>query len=417
MPASEHQMESGITLFTFSKVKSEQILRVSDYNIFNYNFTENEPNNTEYHAIKTPKALNSSYYIKKANIDIPSNEKFKEETFKTSFSLNYETSFANFGGVSEKMFTEMFEKNQFIPKVNQMGDIEVDISNIIQNLKNFNEFKLRRIRRKFKNHSKKRKSRNKNTNVAHNKQNNIFKVTEIDSSFSKDSIIPLNENELYQNDIAISSSNIEKNFKKNKNKNKKISSNSISLNQSDSKDSKDKKHDKTLLNIKVKLKNISIKNQKEESNKFVIKNEPKNESNISLENKNILPNNLVLSNENLFKSKVQHDIEFSSNSNKNNVFSFSSKAIQNFSNNSLKNESQNFPIFTSLNINDSNNNILDKYNFQSFQNRAFLSPNAFAPSKFESLLSPNISVNSPFNINIFNDAFTFKNKNGNNDDN
>ena len=64
------------------------------------------------------------------------------------------------------------------------------------------------------------------------------------------------------------------------------------------------------------------------------------------------------------------------------------------------------------------NNILgvgnNNNNFNFLRNNSILSPFSYAHGGFHSILSPNVSINSPFNINnYFHDAFNFTNNYGN----
>ena len=414
-------MLTSLTLFNFSKIKSDYVFRISEYNSFYYDFSKSESYNDKSYDITIIKKDPSSHYIKKVNISIPSYEKLKEETFRNEFFTKYDNSFASFCGISEKMFTEIYDKGRYTPVINQMGDIKINIENIIKNLDEFSENKRLIIHRSVFNRNKKRKLKDKKVKLATKKTPNLFKTAKNESDSSIDDIISLEENNL---DIK-NKSNDEYSFKRNENKSKTRSSNSKSNSHNDS-DSRDndianKPHDKTLLNIKRKLKNISIIRQKEEPIKVKIINEPKVQSNIAPENnlngniQGYIPNNaLILSNDNPFKSSNRQE---SSNSNKNNVFNFSLKAIKDLSNGSVKKDNPNFPLFTPLNNFDSNNDIGGSINFKLFQSNSILSPFPLPHGGFHSIFSPNISVNSPYNMNnLFNDAFIFRNSDINEDE-
>lgn len=407
-------MLTSLTLFNFSKIKSEQVFRISEYNSFNYEFSKSESYNGKNVDIATIKEDPSSHYIKKVNISLPSNEKLKEEAFRNEFFTKYDNSFASFCGINERMFTEIYAKGQYTPVINQMGDIKINIDNIIKNLDEFSDYKRLKIHRSVFNRNKKRKLKEKKVNLAPKKSPNLFKTKQTESNFSNDDIISLEENNLDNK----SKSNETNSSEKNENKNKTSPSNSItnSNNESNGKnnDIGNKPHDKTLLNIKRKLKNISINKKKEDLIIVKIKNEPKDHSNKSVENnpfennRGYIPNNaLILSNDNSFKSSNRQD---SSNFNKNNVFNFSSNAIKHLSNNSPKKDNPNFPIFTPLNNFDPNDNIGGNINYKLLQSNSLLSPFPLPHGGFHSIFSPNILINSPYNINsLFNDTFNFRN--------
>ena len=407
----------SITLFNFSKIKSESIFQMAEYNSFNYNFNKTEPYYDRNNDIITFKKDTIQHYIKKVNVTLPSREKLKESNFREDFFNNYDTSFANFCGIDKNMYIEIYDKSQFIPTIDQLGDIKVNVDNIIKNLDNFSEHKRLKIHRSVFKKDKKLKIKEKKDNLVHHIESSLFQAANNTPNSMNDNVISLEENELD-----------DKNKSKNKNSSKNNKINSLKLNgninnnsENNNKSNEKKTQDRTLLNIKRKLKNISIIKKNEDLINTKIKNEPKEllsiqlDSNINGNIQGYAPNNdLILSNNN----KSLHQLD-SSNVNKNNIFSFSSKAIQDLSNNSLKKDNPNYPLFTPLNILEPNN-ILgvgnNNNNFNFLRNNSILSPFSYAHGGFHSILSPNVSINSPFNINsYFHDAFNFTNNYG--DDN
>ena len=405
----------SITLFNFSKIKSESIFQMAEYNSFNYNFNKTEPYYDRNNDIITFKKDTVQHYIKKVNVTLPSREKLKESNFREDFFNNYDTSFANFCGIDKNMYIEIYDKSQFVPTIDQLGDIKVNVDNIIKNLDNFSEHKRLKIHRSVFKKDKKLKIKEKKDNLVHHIESSLFQAADNIPNSMNDNVISLEENELD-----------DKNKSKNKNSSKNNKINSLKLNsninnnsENNNKSNEKKTQDRTLLNIKRKLKNISIIKKNEDLINTKIKNEPKEllsiqlDSNINGNIQGYAPNNdLILSNNN----KSLHQVD-SSNVNKNNIFSFSSKAIQDLSNNSLKKDNPNYPLFTPLNILEPNN-ILgvgnNNNNFNFLRNNSILSPFSYAHGGFHSILSPNVSINSPFNINnYFHDAFNFTNNYGN----
>ena len=405
----------SITLFNFSKIKSESIFQMAEYNSFNYDFNKTEPYYDRNNDIITFKKDMVQHYIKKVNVILPSREKLKESNFREDFFNNYDTSFANFCGIDKNMYIEIYDKSQFIPTIDQLGDIKVNVDNIIKNLDNFSEHKRLKIHRSVFKKDKKLKIKEKKDNLVHHIESSLLKKANNMPNSMNDNVISLEENELD-----------DKNKSKNKNSSKNNKINSLKLNsninnnsENNNKSNEKKTQDRTLLNIKRKLKNISIIKKNEDLINTKIKNEPKEllsiqlDSNINGNIQGYAPNNdLILSNNN----KSLHQLD-SSNVNKNNIFSFSSKAIQDLSNTSLKKDNPNYPLFTPLNILEPNN-ILgggnNNNNFNFLRNNSILSPFSYAHGGFHSILSPNVSINSPFNINsYFHDAFNFTNNYGN----
>ena len=149
-------MQTGTNLFSFSNIKSENIFQISDYNSFNYKFTNNELNKVENHNIFIKKKNNEGHYMKKVNMNFPSNDMLRNQNFRNKFFINYENSFAYFCGIEMNMFWDIYVKKEYIPKINEMGDINVSIQNIIENLNEFSDLISRKIRR-IKRNRKKRK--------------------------------------------------------------------------------------------------------------------------------------------------------------------------------------------------------------------------------------------------------------------
>ena len=141
-------MKIESNLFSFSKIKSRHIFKVSNCNSFKYNFSNYELNNDENNnSILIQKRRIKKHYIKNINLTFPSNEKLKEEKFRNEFFRNYDNSFANFCGINKVMFTEIYFNNQYIPKINQTGDIYVYFDIIFNNLKTFSDLKKVKIKK------------------------------------------------------------------------------------------------------------------------------------------------------------------------------------------------------------------------------------------------------------------------------
>ena len=367
---------------------------INDYNSFIYHFVENnEIINKKRKLI--PKNKNSiQHYIKNANVNIPSNDRLKKESFLDDFYKNYNNSFANFCGISEKIYKEIYQKTQFIPEINQMGDIIINITKIIKYLDTFSDSKQLKIHRRLKKiHKIPPKDQKKFININNNKTNNISNDIPLDEDDLKGKVI---------NKIIL--------------KDKTNLSHSNSKNESDINYKDNKQNDDALLNIKRKLKNISISKPNNDLFDTKIKSKIFNLSINSIEdkifnfkndtndlNKDINKEIFPLSNDFQYKSSQpnQLDFKFGENSNKNNIFNFSVNEIHDLSNNSQKN---NINIFTPLmNKEEANNNLILS------PDKALFSPYNFSSIKFNSLLSPNLSLNSPYNANGINYPFNFRN--------
>ena len=425
--------ENNLCLFNFSNLKSKGKLQLSDYNSFNFDFSKNERNFAKINTSNHIKEEDNLRYIKNINIDLPS---IKDEE-KNKILNDYDDSFVKFCGISKKQFSEIYLSNlKFNPSLNEFGDIMICIKGIIDLIKTFSESKRLKIKRNRP--KKKVKIDNKN----------IFKILQTEKKEDKNNSESEEKNSVDKNEISEQINDIEN------------PSNIIINIKNDEKngqnlENKEKQNNnKTLFNIKKKLKNIVI--PKTDSEQI-----SKNLSNSSIESKkdlNSTYNNINLNNDNsfniniydgkktnssgiirhlpLFSCKNLSNQSLKSNiQNSNNIFNFSSNAIQNLVDNPDKNKNE-IPskhlltpnLNSNNNLNSSLNNnlntpksrpILSPLNLSPGTNNNILSPNL---NHFSNLLSPIIPNNSPFNINnMFNDCFNFNNANttsfifGNND--
>ena len=387
-------MISSVCLFNFSKIRSKNIMYINDYNSFIYHFVDNNEIINKKRKLIQKNQNSIQHYIKNANVSIPSNDRLKKESFLDDFYKNYNNSFANFCGISEKIYKEIYQKTQFIPEINQMGDIIINITKIIKYLDTFSDSKQLKIHRRLKKiHKIPPKDQKKFLNINNNKTNNISNDIPLDEDDIEGKVI---------NKIIL--------------KEKTNLSHSNSKNESDINYKDNKQNDDALLNIKRKLKNISISKPNNDLFDTKIKSKIFNLSINSMEdkifnfkndtndlNKDINKEIFPLSNDFQYKSSQpnQLDFKFGENSNKNNIFNFSVNEIHDLSNNSQKN---NINIFTPLmNKEEANNNLILS------PDKALFSPYNFSSIKFNSLLSPNLSLNSPYNANGINYPFNFRN--------
>ena len=425
--------ENNLCLFNFSNLKSKGKLQLSDFNSFNFVFSKNERNFAKINTSNHIKEEDNLRYIKNINIDLPS---IKEEE-KNKILNDYDDSFVKFCGISKKQFSEIYLSNlKFNPSLNEFGDIMICIKGIIDLIKTFSESKRLKIKRNRP--KKKVKIDNKN----------IFKILQTEKKEDKNNSESEEKNSVDKNEISEQNNDFEN------------ASNIIINIKNDEKngqnlENKEKQNNnKTLFNIKKKLKNIVI--PKTDSEQI-----SKNLSNSSIESKkdlNSTYNNINLNNDNSFNINI-YDVKKTNSSgiirhlplfscknlsnqslksnmqNSNNIFNFSSNAIQNLVDNPDKNKNE-IPskhlltpnLNSNNNLNSSLNNnlntpksrpILSPLNLSPGTNNNILSPNL---NHFSNLLSPIIPNNSPFNINnMFNDCFNFNNANttsfifGNND--
>lgn len=418
-----------ICLFNFSKIRSSNSFKLSDFNSFKFNFLNKKSDIQNIKYKNAQKKKQGDHYIKKININIPSSEKLREEKFKNDFLSDYDSSFANFCEISKDMFTEIYIKNQYIPTLDELGDINISLGNISTQLNNFSDSKLLKIIRKIRNPKLKKGSKNGNKSSLVNKRFKI--ISNIDINNKVDNIIPLDE---MNNKVRIKKKIKIKKFK-NVSSKKNINEKNTSFNIFNNIKENEPK-DKSLLNIKRKLKNIQIPKKSEVSTdiKFPIDfistreiehqftgNNPESNMPNDIKNNNFIFSNVnnISDNGNLNKeinagianlnednnnnkSSNINDFKFSANSKANNIFNFSTNLI-NESNNLFK---MNTPVYTPYN------------NTSLYDNNNLLSPMFLSPERNYSMLSKNFFINTPSNINnVFDEAFKFRDNNGNDTNN
>ena len=372
-------MQVNINLFNFSKINSEHSFKLSDYNYFKYKFGKIESNKRKNKIKFNKNKIISKNYLKRANMTIPSNIRFKDENFRNEFFSNYKDSFANFCGLNEKMFSEIYEKNQLIPEVDQMGDIKVYIDNITKYLNEFSDLKRLKMNRRVRNRIIKRKSKNQCVcnNTALNDFQQIFKI---EKNKSNDSSIQ--ENSDFEERKELSNSN---SF------NSSIEDGTF--------DKENEQKEKKLLNIKRKIKKLFINKSNVNNHKDLFYLSNTNHINDKTKKEELKELSIQINdNENLFQSEFNNELIFSSIYNKNkdnNFFDFSSTKIPELD----------------KNVSDNNNYDNNEENTESkiFSNEPHLSPHDFCLKKFN-LFSQNHSLYTPININnSFNEIFNFNN--------
>ena len=92
------------------------------------------------------------------------------------------------------MFKEIYDKSQYIPSVNKMGDITMNIDNIIKNLDEFSEHKRLKIHRSVIKKDKKINIKEKNDKFIPKLSLNIFQESKDESNIKSDNCISLEEN-------------------------------------------------------------------------------------------------------------------------------------------------------------------------------------------------------------------------------
>ena len=368
--------KSNLHLFSFSQLKSKKNFKLSQLNNFNFNFStknitekdEKENSNEKKNRKVTLIEGDNTSSLKTLNIDVPSSEKLNEKDFQEKFMNDFEDSFANFCGINKKQFKDIYINNKYIPILNEFGDLNISINNIIEILESYSSsLKLkitRRILKKYKINKIFKTFKNKNGNKkkkSGRKKKFNRKVKNIEIEESKNDIIKTSDKGNQTNNAQ--ENNILDNFKK---KLKKIIIN---------KDNNDRKSNNNHRNNNEK--GIFIRPISKQNNFFNPKNDIFNFS----------PNTIQ------------------------NTFSLQNKNINEFLNNKRAN-TQRFNNINNINNFNTNNQIISPQILSPYGD--IKSANSYCLSN-GNLVSPNIFTFSPFfNNNYYNiDRFTYNNYNSN----
>ena len=303
-------MSKSICFFDLSKIRPSEEFKLSEYNSFKFNFSEfTSKKNKKNERIKDTQ----SFYIKNVNLNIPSNDKLKDENFRNDFFHNYKTSFAKFCDINRDIYIEIYEKSQYIPKLNQMGEIKMDINNIIKKLKKFSDSKCLKFRRRLK---KKlfsfENSKKIHGNLISNKRN-ISKSKTKNNETNNDIL----ENNLMGKNNIYTETKDSNSYKEKKDKNKinlSFPINGIKNKKSDIPTSSDRK---TLFDIKKNLTHIKIKNHSIKKANYLSEKDKDSQSNLSNE---IKVNENLETNKNLDENKSKEQIFLIGNEYFNNNF-------------------------------------------------------------------------------------------------
>ena len=122
--SDDFPIKNNICLFKLSKLKSKIKIVLSQNNSFNYDLSKIDQNELQ----NTFNEGDNSRYIKKVNIEIPSSKKLLKKDFKNEFINNYDDSFASFCGLKKEQFIEIYINNQYIPILNELGNINISIN-------------------------------------------------------------------------------------------------------------------------------------------------------------------------------------------------------------------------------------------------------------------------------------------------
>ena len=399
-------IKDDMHLFSFSLLKSNPKITVSQCNHFKLDFSKENSELNDINKTKSSNVVNNRIIslidgdnnssLKTLNIDVPSLDKLSQETFRNELMNEYENSFANFCGINRDQFTDLYINNKYIPILDELGDINISIKHIVDLLKTYSKsykvrrkiMKYQRFKKYFKTQKKKiiekkkkklmfevlKNNKNKEIKTIINKTNDLKKENQISPLVTIKKNINTIKNKLIQNKGNIS-------IPDNKFLNQKFQINKLS----------------GIINNKSSLgyipkSNLNINNNNlsnEANKKQILNNINNNRTSFGLGYSTIKP--------------IQEGKQNIISPNKNNFFNFSNLKSTNSNN-------INTNILSSININY-NNQLISPLNIPTlspgFIFKDFSPLPVLSKTPTPKILSPNN------NNNIIQDRFTFNNTNGN----
>ena len=125
--SNDFSFKESICLFKFSNLNSSFSSVLSEKNYFVYDFSKNKKNKSK----KNLKEVAHVRYSKKININIPYSKDLLNVDFQKTFINNFDDSFAKFCGLNEEQFAKIYIENQYIPFINEFGNINISVKSIL----------------------------------------------------------------------------------------------------------------------------------------------------------------------------------------------------------------------------------------------------------------------------------------------
>ena len=183
--SNDFSHKTNICLFKLSNLNSSFNIVLSENNTFNCNFSKNE----QIESKKNINELENYHYLKKLNINIPYSKDLLNVDFQKTFINNFDDSFAKFCGLNEEQFSKIYLENQYIPFINEFGNINISVKSIFEILKKHSSTKkVKTIRRVLKTKKIKNKKINKASKGGKDKLRKIFKIVKEKNDEQKDNI-------------------------------------------------------------------------------------------------------------------------------------------------------------------------------------------------------------------------------------
>ena len=135
-------------IFSYELIKSKKMFTVLKMNSFNYDFLDEKDDLNSEKDMNEPKMKinnrtislideenNSS--LKTLNLEVSSSHRLSQMEFQNDFLKEFDNSFARYCGLNKEQYENIYIKSNYIPKIDNFGNIKINIKNIIKVLNEF----------------------------------------------------------------------------------------------------------------------------------------------------------------------------------------------------------------------------------------------------------------------------------------
>ena len=135
-------------LFSYELLKSKKMFTVLKMNSFNYDFLDEKDDlNSEKDMNEPKKKINNrtislideenNSSLKTLNLEVSSSYRLSQMEFRNDFLKEFDNSFARYCGLNKEQYENIYIKSNYTPKIDNFGNIKINIKNIIKVLNEF----------------------------------------------------------------------------------------------------------------------------------------------------------------------------------------------------------------------------------------------------------------------------------------
>ena len=135
-------------LFSYELLKSKKMFTVLKMNSFNYDFLDEKDDlNSEKDMNEPKKKINNrtislideenNSSLKTLNLEVSSSHRLSQMEFRNDFLKEFDNSFARYCGLNKEQYENIYIKSNYTPKIDNFGNIKINIKNIIKVLNEF----------------------------------------------------------------------------------------------------------------------------------------------------------------------------------------------------------------------------------------------------------------------------------------